>query len=63
MDIYEEYCKSHAYSCEDIFELMPGYSYHANVVNQDSGIVPITAVSYSKQGDVLFIHSQVNPAA
>jgi FkbM family methyltransferase len=58
LEIYEEYCKSYGYSYVDIFELMSGYGYQAYIVSQDSKIVPVTATTYSKQGDVLFIHGE-----
>lgn len=56
LEIYEEYCRSYGYSYEDIFEFMSGFGYQAFVINIDSEVIPITAATYSKQGDVLFIH-------
>ena len=63
MEIYEEYCKSYGYSYVDIFELMSSYGYQTYIINKESRIVPVTAATYSKQGDVLFIHGEMSQAA
>ena len=58
LEIYEEYCLSYGYSYERIFELMSGCGYQAFIINQNSEMISITVDSYSKQGDVLFIHGE-----
>ena len=62
LEIYEEYCRSYGYSFKDIFELMSSYGYCSFIVNQESKIIPVNAASYSKQGDVLFIHYETQLA-
>lgn len=61
LEIYEEYCRSYGYSYIEIFELMSSFGYQAYIINQESKTVPVTAASYSKQGDVLFIHGETSP--